>query len=91
MPSWEETKRAGQMAFTLTGNLYQDIHSSISNTYQQILLTGHIHSITDRDSLTQQIMEGMYDQPEHGDIGLFGRQHTYEPGHDQDQDIEPER
>lgn len=92
MPTWEEQKRAGQTAFTLAGNLFQDIHSSIGNTYQQIMMTGHPYPPgTGRDSLTQQIAEDMFPQPEQEDIGIFGRQHTFEPGHDPDQDIEPER
>lgn len=91
MPTWEETKRAGQTAYQLAGNLFQDIHSSIGAGYQQILITGHLHSFTGKDNLTQQIAEGMFPELEHEDIGLLGRQHTYEPGHDQDQDIEPER
>lgn len=91
MPSWEEQKRSGQTAFTLAGNLLQDVHSSISAAYQQILITGHLYPSMGKDSLTHQITEDFYRQPEHEDIGLFGRQHTFEPGHDLDQDIEPER
>ncbi|HEU5375748.1 MAG TPA: hypothetical protein VFV38_09935 [Ktedonobacteraceae bacterium] len=91
MPTWEEQKRAGQTAFILTGNLFQDMHSSIGNAYQQILVTGHLYPSTGKDSLTHQITEDMFKQPEHEDIGRFGRQHTFEQSHDPDQDIEPER
>lgn len=90
MASWEDEKRAGQMAFTLAGNLFQDVHSSVGSIYQQILMTGRIYS-PGHDSLTHQIAEGMFEQPEHEDIGMFGRQHTYEPGNEPDQGIEPER
>lgn len=95
MPTWEETKRAGQAAFTLAGNLYQDVHNGIGSAYQQILISGHLYPSNGRDSLTQQIAEDMYPEPEGEKIGLLGRQHTYEPVRDQEQDqdqgIEPER
>jgi hypothetical protein len=90
MPDWQEEKRAAQTAFTFAGNLFQDVHSSISTVYQQILMTGHPYPPTaGRDSLTHQITEDMFRQPGQEDIGMFGRQHTYEPGNDPDQGIEP--
>ncbi|HEX7734554.1 MAG TPA: hypothetical protein VF458_06820 [Ktedonobacteraceae bacterium] len=89
MAGWEEEKRAAQTAFTFTGNVFQDVHSSIGNTYQQILLTGHIYA-HGNDSLTQQITDGMFRDQEQ-DVGWFGRQHTYELGNEPDQGIEPER
>lgn len=93
MTTWEEEKRAGQTAFTLAGNLFQDVHSSIGTVYQQILMTGHPYPpVGGRDSLTHQITEDMFRQPEQEDIGMFGRQHTFGLGHnDPDQGIEPER
>lgn len=90
MPTWEEEKRAGQTAFSFAGNTFQDVHSSIGNVYQQILMTGHPYPPQPgRDSLTQQIAEDAFKQPEHEDIGMFGRHHTIEPG--LDDGPEPER
>lgn len=86
MPTWEETKRNMQMAFLDTA---KDIHSSISDTYQQILMRGHIFPITGNDSLTQQIADDVYREPEQ-DIGGPDYQHIIAPGHDPDQGIEPE-
>jgi hypothetical protein len=57
MPTWEETKRAGQTAFISRGNGFQDIHGSISDMYRQILSTGHIYPSTGAESLTRQIAE----------------------------------
>lgn len=86
MATWEEEKRAAQTAFTLTGNLFQDVHSSVGNVYQQILMTGRIYTIG-HDSLTHQITEDMFRQPEH-DMG-FGYEHSFAPG--RDDGPEPER
>lgn len=89
MPDWQEEKRSAQTAFTFAGNLFQDIHSSIGNVYQQILMTGHPYPPTaGRDSLTHQITEDIFRDAEQ-DIGLAGHQHTYEPRNDPDQGIEP--
>lgn len=78
MPTWEETKRAGQTAFIMTGNGFEDIHSSVANAYQQILLTGHLNPIMDRPGMDQIGIE-----PEHTSL------EKAQP--EQEQDLEPER
>ncbi len=65
MPTWEETKRAGQTAFISRGNGFQDVHDSISDMYRQILSTGHIYPSTGAESLTRQIAEGNIDERTH--------------------------
>lgn len=64
MPTWEETKRAGQMAFVMAGNGFEDVHSSVGAAYQQILLTGHLYPSMGREGLTHQIAEDAFRQPE---------------------------
>jgi hypothetical protein len=91
MPSWEETKRAGQMAFTLASRGIGDVYSSIGNTYQQIMLTGHIYPMGGNDSLTHQITEDMYRQPEPEKEPLFYLNHFHGHEPEPDQGLEPER
>ncbi|MDQ2902840.1 MAG: hypothetical protein M3Y81_04720 [Chloroflexota bacterium] len=64
MPSWEETKRAGQTAFTMAGNGFEDAYSGIGNAYQQIMLTGHLYPSTGGNNLTQEIVQDSFKEPE---------------------------
>jgi hypothetical protein len=68
MPTWEEMKRAGQTAFIMTGNGFEDMHKSISHAYQQILMTGHLSPNMggmDRDQNVAMETELEKPQPEH--------------------------
>jgi Icc-related predicted phosphoesterase len=58
LPGWQETKQAAQHAYINAGN--QDIHSSIGNAYQQIMLTGHIHPSMGNSDIHHQIAEDAY-------------------------------
>ena len=84
MPTWEETKRAGQTAFISRGNGFQDVHGSISDMYRQILSTGHISPSTGAESLTRQIAEENIEPPE-------AQQPEIYRSVEQERDIEPER
>ncbi len=84
MPTWEETKLAGQTAFISRGNGLQAVHDSIGDLYRQIVSTGHIYPSRGGESLTRQIANGQFPGPK-----------TQEPdvtrSVEQEQDIEPER
>lgn len=91
MPSWEEQKRAGQTAFTLAGNAFSDVHNSIGNAYQQILLTGHLYPSIGSENLTRQITEDQFRQPEPEREELFYLNHFQHKGPEPEQGLEPER
>lgn len=61
MPSWEETKRAGQTAFI---DMENDVPDSIAALYQQIQSTGHVHPLMESDIMTRQIEMDNFRQPE---------------------------
>jgi hypothetical protein len=84
MPTWEETKRAGQTAFISQENGLQDVHESIGDMYRQILSTGYIYPWAGAESLTRQIAEGNIELPE-------AQQPEISRSVEQEQDIEPER
>lgn len=89
MPTWEETKRNMQMAFL---DAAKDMHSSIGNAYWQLMTTGHVYPPMGKESMTQQIIQGRFSEPEIQEMEpLFYRNHFH--GHDpeQDQGLEPER
>lgn len=90
MPTWEEEKRAGQTAFVLAGNAFSDVHSSIGNAYQQILLTGHLYPSMGGENLTHQITEDQFRQPEQQGE-LFYLNHFHHNGPEPEQGLEPER
>src|SRR5438270_12254268 len=80
MPVWEETKRAGQTAFTMAGNGYQDMYSGIGNAYQQILLTGHLYPSMGGTNLTQEIVQDSFRQPEaKEELFYLNHFHGHEP------------
>ncbi|GHO66541.1 hypothetical protein KSC_054330 [Ktedonobacter sp. SOSP1-52] len=89
MPSWEDTKRAAQSAYIMAGNGFQDVHNSIGNAYQQILISGHLYPSMGGNSLTQEIAEGAY-EPTKEDWKEYER-HLDEQQPEQEQDMEPER
>lgn len=92
MPTWEETKRAGQTAFINQESGLPAAHESVDRFYRQILTNGYISPSMERSDLTQQIAENLY-EPTKEDWK------EYERYLDQDQlpeqepgiDMEPER
>ena len=68
MPTWEETKRAGQTAFIHRGDDFQRAPDSISAMYRQILAQGQIFPFRDAESLTRQIAEGILEPEVERDI-----------------------
>lgn len=84
MPTWEETKRAGQTAFIRQEAELQAEQDITGTLYQQILSKGHVYPVMGEDSVTRQIADGQYPEPR-----------TQEPdvtrSVEQEQDIEPER
>lgn len=90
MATWEETKRAGQMAFTLTSRGIGDVYSGIGSAYQQILISGHLYSMSG-NSMTQEIAEGLYPEPQQEEE-IFYRNYFHDLDHPDVKDgIEPER
>ena len=83
MPTWEETKRAGQTAFILQGQDFQRAPDSISDIYRQILTQGQIYPFREAESLTRQIAEGTL-EPE-------AQKPEMDRLIEQEQDIEPGR
>jgi hypothetical protein len=77
MPTWEETKRAGQTAFIIQGDGLQGVPDSISELYRQIVSQGIIG-----ENLTRQIAEGILEPSEPQQPGI---------SRSVEQDIEPER
>ncbi|WP_052888128.1 hypothetical protein [Thermogemmatispora carboxidivorans] len=61
MPSWEETKREGQMAFLSQGDNIQAAHESVDSFYRQILTRGYIAPSMENSDLTRQIADPMYE------------------------------
>lgn len=61
MPTWEETKRAGQTAFLTQDSSHQAAHESVDRLYRHILTTGTISPTMERSDLTQQIAENVYE------------------------------
>ena len=80
MPTWEEEKRAGQTAFVLAGNAFSDVHNSIGNAYQQLLLTGHLYPSVSSGSLTHQITEDQFRQPEQQEETLLPQSFSSQRG-----------
>ncbi len=88
MPDWEETKRAGQTAFTMAGNGFEDAYSGIGNAYQQIMLTGHLYPSMGGNNFTQEIAEESFTQPEaKEELFYLNHFHGYEP--EPEPDIQP--
>lgn len=90
MPTWEETKRAGQTAFISQETSFQAAHESVDNFYQQILTRGYISPAMENSDLTQQIAENFY-EPTKEDLKEYERyvdQHPLpeqEPGMDMEE------
>jgi hypothetical protein len=83
MPSWEDTKRAAQSAFIMTGNGFEDMHKSIANAYQQILTTGQLNPNMGGMSQNQEIgINPEYTQAEKAYVAQEQQKEL---------DIEPER
>jgi hypothetical protein len=81
--TWEETKRASQTAFINQESNIQAAHESVDRFYRQILSTGHVHPSIDTESLTRQIADNHFREPEHSQDDLFRSRQLREP--------EPER
>lgn len=79
---WEATKWEAQSAF-----------KDIGNSYQQILVTGHLYPPIDRDQLNREIAEDSWKRPEPEPEELFYKNHfhSHEPEPPEPAGIEPER
>jgi hypothetical protein len=61
MPTWEETKRAGQTAFISQGESVQAAHESVDNFYRQILTRGYVSPSIEGGDMSHQIADQVYE------------------------------
>jgi len=82
--TWEAMKRAAQSVYT-----------DIGNSYQQLLIAGHLYPPTSRDQLNHEIAEAAYDpapapEPEQLELFYLNHFHFHDPPQEPQQDLEPE-
>jgi hypothetical protein len=92
---WEATKMHAQSAFRAVVQETERAFDNIGNSYQQIMLAGHLYPSMDRNVLNREIAEQDYKQPEPEQGELFYLNHFHNHGTDPkppepEQGLEPE-